>query len=301
MRAVREQSHRFPRNSRIRRATWRSGRRQSARGFTIVELMVVVAIIAVLLAMLLPVLSSAKQTGNLTTELGAARQLMVAYQNYTVTHNGLLMPGYLIGMHAYDQSGQPIDNAIAAGRYMWRLLPYIDYAVEALYTNENRDLLERLENEDPEHYRYAISLFPSLGLNTSWLGGDEQDQAFDPVFLSIFGRYYLAHITAAKRPGDLIVFASARGKDSTQLLGKKPFEGYFKVMSRNLTGTRWALEYDPSDPPVEYGYLSLRYGGSAVTAFLDGHADLMPEKQLRDMRHWADQADSPDWKLQPPY
>jgi prepilin-type processing-associated H-X9-DG protein len=58
---------------------------------------------------------------------------------------------------------------------------------------------------------------------------------------------------------------------------------------------------DPDDAPIHYGYLSLRYGGSAVTAFLDGHADTLPEKKLRDMRHWADQADSPHWKLQPPF
>lgn len=298
MRAVGEHSTKSSSGSRIRRTAWR---RQSARGFTIVELMVVVAIIAVLLGMLLPALSSARQTGNLTTELSAARQLMVAYENYTVNNNSMLMPGYLIGMHAYDQSGQPIESAIAAGRYMWRLLPYLDYAVRGLYTNENRDLLERLENEDPATYRYAISLFPSLGLNTSWLGGDEQDQAFDPLFLSIFGRYYLTRITEAKRPGDLIVFASARGKDTSGMLGPGLFEGYYKVMSRNFTGTRWPEEYDPSDPPVAYGYLSLRYRGGAVTAFLDGRAELMPEKKLRDMRHWADQADLPDWKLQPPF
>ncbi len=265
-------------------------------GFTIVELLVTMGIIALLMGLLLPTLRAVRQAGNQTLEMSAARQLMVAYNGYANVHLGAVLPGYGEGQ-ALDASGNPI-NAIAARRYPWRIAPYLDYSFRGLYLNENEDLLEKLENEDPWLYRYAVSLFPSLGLNTTWIGGDANEST--PTYLETFGRYYITRMAEATRPEKLIVFASARGTDPFGPLGSGVFEGWFRIQSPYLTTYRWqADEFNPLDPPAHYGFLSPRYGGSSVVAFLDSHVGLLTKRQLKDMRLWANHATRPDWVLEP--
>ncbi len=270
--------------------------------FTLVELLVTMAIIALLLGLLLPTLRAVRAAGRQTLEMSAARQLMVAYNGYANVHNGAVLPGYWPQGQAMDASGNPI-NAIAARRYPWRIAPYLDYSFRGLYLNENEDLLEKLENEDPWLYRYAVSLFPSLGINGTWIGGDSDDGGFHDTYLEVFGRFYVTRMAEAIRPEQLLVFASARGNDPFGPLDSGVFEGWFRIQSPYFTasmGYRWQSdEFDKSDPPVNYGYLSPRYGGSAVVAFLDSHVGMLSKRQLKDMRYWANQATSADWGMEP--
>ena len=269
------------------------------RAFTLIETLVVIGVIALLLGLLLPTLHAVKKSGERTVEISAARQLMVAYNAYANVHNGAVMPGYWQQMQAWDASGDPIEYPPSA-RYPWRLAPYLDYNFRGLYTNENEVLLERLEYEEPWLYRYAVSLFPSLGLNTTWIGGDDREGGFHPTFMELFGRFYITKMSEARRPQWLIVFASARGTDPTGTLGGGVVEGYFYIRSPYFTSYRWpSEEFDAGEPPGNYGNLSPRYGGSVVSAFLDSHVDMLTKRQLKDMRYWADQATRPDWVLEP--
>ncbi len=272
------------------------------RAFTLIETLVVIGVIALLLGLLLPTLHAVKKSGERTVEMSAARQLMVAYNAYANVHNGAVLPGYWLQMEAFDASGNPIDT-VPGGRYPWRLAPYLDYNFRGLFTNENEVLLERLEYEDPWLYQYVVSLSPSLGLNTTWIGGHQEEGGFLPPessFLRTFGRIYLTRMSEARRPQQLIVFASARGIDPYQPVGSGVVEGYFRITSPYFTSYRWlSEEFDAGDPPQAYGFLSPRYGGSVVSAFLDSHVDMLTKRQLKDMRYWADQATRPDWVLEP--
>ncbi len=278
-------------------------------GFTVVELLVTIAIIALLIGLLVPTFRAVRQTGNQTLEMSAARQLMVAYYNYANAHKGAVLPGYWPGGQAWDASGNPIDT-VAARRYPWRLAPYLDYNFRSMYLNENQDLLERLENSDPVLYRRVVSLFPSLGLNATWIGGNADQGGFpedhEDYILDYFGRFYVTRMTEARRPESLMVFASARGTDPDPALGNvfdegEVVEGYYQISSPSFFGGYlWSEDFDPSDPPADYGYLSPRYRGSVVAVFLDSHVSLLTKKQLQDMRYWANDATSQDWTLVPP-
>jgi prepilin-type N-terminal cleavage/methylation domain-containing protein/prepilin-type processing-associated H-X9-DG protein len=65
-----------------------------APGFTLVELLVVVGIVAVLLALLMPALAGARRRARSVVCLSNLRQLDLAYQAYVIQNNGRSLIGY---------------------------------------------------------------------------------------------------------------------------------------------------------------------------------------------------------------
>lgn len=70
------------------------GRPLRSRGFTLLELLAVIATIAILAALLLPVLTKAKVKAQQTTCLSNLRQLSFAWQIYFGDHNDRLVQSY---------------------------------------------------------------------------------------------------------------------------------------------------------------------------------------------------------------
>lgn len=68
----------------------RSGERCRYRGFTLIELLVVIGIIGLLIAILLPTLSRAKDQGNTIKCLSNLRSIGAAFTQYVTAHNGAL-------------------------------------------------------------------------------------------------------------------------------------------------------------------------------------------------------------------
>jgi prepilin-type N-terminal cleavage/methylation domain-containing protein len=279
----------------------RQQNRSVRSAFTLVEMIVVVGIVAVLMGLLLPALQVARQSGRQTVEMNAARQLMIAYVAYANVSRDKVLPGYYSQLVARDEAGDPIEFAPIRARYPWRIAPFLDYNFESLYVNDHADYLEESRYNDPFLYRYLVSVFPSLGLNTMWVGGDEQEGGFDSA--SAYGQFFVTSIAQVRRSDKLIVFASARGGDPSGTAGLERFEGYFRVLSPYGVadvGYRWADDYRSNMNPADYGYLSARHSGrTMVVSTMDAHIELMSPAQLTDMRRWADQADRADWSLTP--
>ena len=72
----------------------RRSRRRFRWGFTLVELLVVTAIICVLAALLLPALQAARERGRRAVCLSNQRQIYVAAVSFTSDHNGILPPSF---------------------------------------------------------------------------------------------------------------------------------------------------------------------------------------------------------------
>lgn len=271
-----------------------------AAGFTLVELLVVVGILAMLIGILVPVIAQVRSAASRAKEIVSARTLAQAWLSYAEDHNGALLPGYKSGLDAFDAQGEPIATqtiGIAANRWPWRLAPYIGHAFDAMYINENERTLRELETTDVSNYLYQTSVFPSFGLNSVWLGGDENYGGFNPIFVGNFGRFYATRTSELKRPADTLVFASSRAFAAEAASGEI-VEGYFRIRSPNFTNVVWTPDYDASEPS-SWGNLSARYGGDSVVSFADGHAESKPADALKDMRMWTDRADAPNWMLTP--
>ncbi len=275
-------------------------RRCDRSGFTLVELLVVIAIVIVLIAILLPAMRAMRSSAGATRELAFARQLMTAYLTYATDHRGALMPGFYDRnppLSAVDESGQPLSPQ-ESHRYPWRLLPYLDFNLDALYLQPQL----REDFAATSQYRYFISLYPSMGLNTVFVGGDSRPEGlgFNPAFEQIYGRFYVTRLSQARRPVDLIVFASARTNAPFAPTAPPVIEGYFRLESPYLLNRRWAAQWSPDLPAKDWGFVSMRGASRGVpTGFLDGHTGILDENQIQDMRHWSDRADRADWLLQP--
>lgn len=262
-------------------------------GFTLIELLVAVGIIALLISMLLPVLGKARRRAQLTEELAAVRQLMIAYLAYTTDNQGALMPGRINvadypGMEVPDDMGNKLTPAEAANRWPWRLSAYISYNLRGtILVNERA---EAFADRDQPMWAYGVSVFPSFGMNMLNIGGDLEAPA-----TNLPG--YLRRITQARHTSRLITFVSAR--DSATV------HGYFVVRPPIYKLPLWASPQKWPDGPFyesrpggTWGNVHPRWDGRAVVGCLDGHAEALTIDDLRDMTRWSERAariNDPNW------
>lgn len=277
--------------------------------------MVVVAVVAVLISLLAPSLSRARNLAKQTREMNAARQLMLAFTCYAGDNRGGVLVGFpsdaMVGgpMAVVDDRGNRVFGPTAQ-RYPWRIASYFSGSFGALY--DNAKLLSELRDADSQyeqmgiHYPYIVSLYPSLGMNMAFVGGSDKHGANDKLVQKLLGTPYVTKLEEPRRPSRLMTFVSARGDEQPTLPGMGKLEGYFWVNPPYWQKRLWADVYqaDPRDPKnpgvplsveANSGYVSLRYGGKAVTTAFDGHAEMLGWAELNDMTRWADKATTPDW------
>lgn len=282
-------------------------RRRSRRAFTLVELLVVISILGVLLGLLLPALGRAKGAAKVAQQLGAAQQLMQGYLMYAEEHRGFVLPAQVkpgIGPDAIhepvmDHQGRMLEGQPAI-RYFWRLAPYLDYNLDVFY--RDKALYETLIRADDT---YSLSVFPGFGLNALFVGGAPDwmsDTALDNFATLGFNirSAVVTKVTDADRPSSLFTMVS-----SASILQDRFNEGYYQVVApyfTSLLGPRWQSFDPPTQPgakPEDYGNVWPVDGARTVAGLLDGHASTFSWEETQDMRHWADKADSRDWRIEP--
>lgn len=266
-------------------------RARGIAGFTLVELLVVVAIIGALSGLLLPALTKAKSRARMINEVNSARQVMLAWQMYADDHDDRILPGYRYGLQAYDRLNNPLGHPTNA-RYPWRLAPYLAHNFEVLYANQNRRLLHQFAAGDNDRYTYSASVFPSLAVNSIFVGGD--DLALPPTTKAFekFGQFCVLRTSNARNPSRIAAFVSARSR-----FNGKPVDGFYRAEGPYLTRRVWEEEYSEQAAPEAFGFVHPRYNGRTVTAIIDGHTEVLGWRETQDMRRWCDLADRPDWVL----
>ncbi len=110
--------------------------RRRSKGFTLIELIAVIAIVTVLIALLLPALQMAREAARKTQCRGNLKQLGLALLNYHQAHN-VLPPSYINGGEYHSQTYISNGSIRNFTGYLL-ILPHIDQAPLAAKINWNQ-------------------------------------------------------------------------------------------------------------------------------------------------------------------
>jgi prepilin-type N-terminal cleavage/methylation domain-containing protein len=253
--------------------------KKHSRAFTLVEVLVTITITVSLAGISVTGYSNLKEKARMTTEINAARSMMIAYLAYPTDHNGKVMSGYQSDPTATDSNGIPLAYPMNA-RYPWRLAANLPRIEGNILFNGNESVM------DEDNSKYLVSVMPNLGINSILVGGhfgSGSPLPPTPRLLDAYGKFYLSSLAEAESPEKLIVFASARSGEN------RP--GYFEIRPPRLTRPVWSSEkFSKKASASKHGFVDFRYRGKAVTASLAGNVELLTEEELRDMRRWSNQA-----------
>jgi len=277
----------------------------SHRGFTLVELLTSIGAIVILIALVIHAATAVRAGADKTTEMAAARSLGMAWATYATDHRGAVLPGYAAGFRARTAEGEWIDEEtadVAGKRWPLRLAPYLGHNFSALYSGDTKKALEGLSASPTSSSLYLVSTFPAFGLNSVYVGGDENFGGFSQIFEDTFGPFYATRTSTIRRPDRLVVFSTSRTDEAGPGETGEIRQGFFRVLPPNWADVLWAPRYESTEA-TSAGFVSPRHkeGDSdvVIATTADGAVETSTVLELRDMRRWSDQASSPDWMLQP--
>jgi prepilin-type N-terminal cleavage/methylation domain-containing protein len=283
--------------------------------FTLVELLVVIAVVGVLMGVLLPALAGARSHAIGMRDANGLRQTLLAWQGFAADHDDRLLVGkYRFDApdaEIYDGYGATVAMTEARVRYPLRLVTYLDEGLRGtVILGERESLLEDIPESgttERDFWQYHLSVFPSFGINASFVGGHEVLVPGDAGYPGQTPFRVARRFSEIVQPATQLVFASSRGEDwSVKEGGMIRADGWYTVEAPNLNipyiiaaGDSWSEEeYDADSHPEEYGNIDARYRGKVLTGRADGHTTFETPKTLRDMRLWSGEAlkkSLPDW------
>ena len=171
-----------------------TGQRSKGRAFTIVEVLVVIAIIGILLGLLLPALGAVKRRSRKTSEANSLKQVAHAWMLYANYSNDAALPGYLeTAVQAprvqgvsrgwgvkYDYPDQrmihpaptyQLGDPNVAGPWTWRLLPYLEFSHDIVHGYDVDDGDDFVSISHDPVRALNVALTPAFGYNGYYVGG----------------------------------------------------------------------------------------------------------------------------------
>jgi len=282
-----------------------SARSRSPRGFSLLELIVVIGIVAVLVALLLPALGAAREHANRVRCLATLREMERAAELHALEHRGYMPTAGL----QWDPVGGVVDPKGLGDEDRRRYVYYLDgatfrpapiTAVLGHYLGAPVRFDSRVTMEEDlgreslrRHFRCPSQSEELTGWTQGAIGSDPW-RAPDEFSSYCFNEALLGRRGSARAGGT----ASPAGLVSRV---RRPSVVMFAMdgRPRNQAGDRWLLLFDRSDEDsvadfnhsvaeanlgveaLDYG----RHGWRANVVFLDGHAETigMGEASLKQV------------------
>jgi len=201
----------------------------TSRAFTLIELIVVLAIIAVIVGVVLVAMGGVSSSVKRTESANALRQMLVGYDTYSTENNKTLMPGFVTAAEAVSlnivakREDGTLHTPEDSQAYIWRLAPHLAFNWQAYmidYSNPRLNTLLTSEYDAglygpgtaPGLGQFGIAKLPAFGLNSIFLGGDSVHggpNATDFHPWNTLGNESIAatRFSQVKIPASMIVFA----------------------------------------------------------------------------------------------
>jgi prepilin-type N-terminal cleavage/methylation domain-containing protein len=281
------------------------------RGFTVVELLVVIGIIAVLIGIFVPVLGKARVAARRVKSSSDIKQLLTAYLQYSIDNRGSLLLGYPEAtvngapINASLRDGTPIGSVVAQ-RWPWRLIRYV------------ADIWQVVYHDGPVPVGasgdYLKSVYPTISLNTVYLGGHSGPYYMGYVDASgtttgdrpNIGKHVMFKASEVRTPAQQLVFCEVRRTFSVGDLNTD-FDGYFYAQpprgNFRSDNTLWTTNAEgkavPTNGAPAGGLPNGRFGKTTLVGFFDGHVSQLTVRNLEDIRIWNSRATRPDQNFKP--
>jgi prepilin-type processing-associated H-X9-DG protein/prepilin-type N-terminal cleavage/methylation domain-containing protein len=219
--------------------------RERGQGFTLIELLVVVGIIALLLGILLPTFSNARESSRAVNCLSNLRQIVAAANAYVVTNEGR----YPIAQWTSTEGGRVLS-------YAWDLTTITEAGqpprvVPGLIWGGGADVarVQQCPSYDGRSNAQADQ-FTGYNYNTSYIGHGQGESIEAP-----------ARASAVRKPAETAIFGDGQYAAGANKYMRAPFPspGDAAFNSR-FAGTQ-----------------SFRHKGRTNVAFCDGHAEAMSQ------------------------
>lgn len=221
------------------------------RGFTLMELLVVSGIVAVLAAILFPVLSRSKEKARQTSCTSNLRQLVIASKLYEHDHAGFWVP--------YVGHQKPWNGECGPGQY-WHGIVNDDCVLEETGSPLFPYSRAKAMNRCPSWYEQSRTQVRGIGYgyNWLWIGGTSYTGTAPYPNLCAWGWCKIsAHDSEIKNPAETIVFADAA------------------VMDWQTGDIVASIVVTPPSYTNGFYDMHFRHHFTANVAFADGHVEVL--------------------------